>query len=190
RRLEYRGYDSAGIAVHDGTRIATVRAVGKLRALGEALNGHTLAGSTGIGHTRWATHGKPTEANAHPHLAGAVAVVHNGIIENHNALRRELASQGVTFLSDTDTEIIAHLANLALQNGAPDLASAVRVALQRVRGTYAVALMSEREPDTIVVARNGSPLVMGRAADALLCGSDMAALLAHTSDVIFLEDGD
>jgi glucosamine--fructose-6-phosphate aminotransferase (isomerizing) len=190
RRLEYRGYDSAGIAVHDGSHIDTVRAVGKLRALGEALDVHALRGSTGIGHTRWATHGRPSEANAHPHLAGGVAVVHNGIIENHIALRAELTAKGVTFLSDTDTEIIAHLTHRALADGAPSLVEALRIALGRVRGTFAVALMSEREPNTIVVARRGSPLVVGRGTDALLCGSDISALLAYTNDMVFLEDGD
>src|SRR3954471_2924699 len=130
RRLEYRGYDSAGLAVHDGKTIEVVRAVGKLARLDEALAKRPLAGKTGIGHTRWATHGRPSEHNAHPHSAGDVAVVHNGIIEKHVALRRALETDGVRFSSDTDTEIVAHLIDRALKSGSPSLFEAVRVALQ------------------------------------------------------------
>src|SRR5436305_11673611 len=138
RRLEYRGYDSAGLAVHTGRGVEIVRAVGKLSNLDAALKKNPLAGSTGIGHTRWATHGRPSEANAHPHVAGKVAVVHNGIIENHVALRKELEQKGVRFASDTDTEIVAHLVDEALSKGAKgDLAEAVRIALRRVSGAYA-----------------------------------------------------
>ncbi len=190
RRLEYRGYDSSGVAVHDGSKIQVVRAVGKLRALGEALGSRPLPGTTGIGHTRWATHGRPNEQNAHPHVAGGVAVVHNGIIENHAELRRELEASGAVFRSETDTEIVAQLTNLALKQGAPTLFEAVRRALGRVQGAYAVAIISEDEPRTIVAARHGSPLVLGAAEGASLCGSDIAALLAHTRDMVFLEDGD
>src|SRR5580698_218542 len=140
RRLEYRGYDSAGLALHTGTgsaasqgtgSIEIVRAVGKLANLEAALKKSPLAGRTGIGHTRWATHGRPSEANAHPHVAGRVAVVHNGIIENHVALRRELESRGVRFSSDTDTEIVAHLVHEAMKGGTKRLAEGVRVALKR-----------------------------------------------------------
>ncbi|MBW2526695.1 MAG: glutamine--fructose-6-phosphate transaminase (isomerizing) [Deltaproteobacteria bacterium] len=189
RRLEYRGYDSAGLAVHDGQRIDIVRALGKLRRLGEALDAHPLPGTVGIGHTRWATHGRPSEENAHPHVAGPVAVVHNGIIENHVALRQELVATGVTFSSDTDTEIIAHLIERAL-DGSSDLLRAVRSALTRVSGAYAIAVVSEAHPDVIVAARQGSPLVLGRGEGEMLCGSDIAALLSHTRDMVFLEDGD
>jgi glucosamine--fructose-6-phosphate aminotransferase (isomerizing) len=189
-KLEYRGYDSAGLAIHDGQKISIVRAAGKLQALKLAINGHQLLGSTGIGHTRWATHGRPTEANAHPHFAGGVALVHNGIVENHSELRRELKARGIVFQSDTDTEILAQLTHIALQNGAKTLLEAVREALCHVRGTYALAVMSEAEPDTIVSARRGSPLVVGRRADATLCGSDLAALVSMTRDMVFLEDGD
>src|ERR1700681_850287 len=135
RRLEYRGYDSAGLALHTGGArgIEIVRAVGKLANLEAALKKTPLAGTTGIGHTRWATHGRPSEANAHPHVAGKIAVVHNGIIENHAALRRELEAKGVRFASDTDTEIVAHLIDEALRGGAARLADAVRAALTQVR---------------------------------------------------------
>src|SRR5579864_5271470 len=131
RRLEYRGYDSAGLALHTGAArgIEIVRAVGKLANLEAALKQNPLAGTTGIGHTRWATHGRPSEANAHPHVAGKVAVVHNGIIENHVALRREIEAKGVRFSSDTDTEIVAHLVDAELASGAPTLERAVRGAL-------------------------------------------------------------
>ena len=190
RKLEYRGYDSAGIAIHDGKGIEIVRTMGKLVKLSEALEKRTLHGSTGIGHTRWATHGRPSEVNAHPHSAGPIAVVHNGIIENHVAVRQELEAQGVKFLSDTDTEIVAHLIHRELTQGAPNLFEATRGALRRVVGAYAIAVLSRAEPDVIVVARNGSPLVVGLGEDEMLCGSDIPALLAHTRKMIFLEDGD
>ena len=191
RRLEYRGYDSAGVAVHDGTSIETVRTVGKLRALTEALsNGHNLDGTMGIGHTRWATHGRPSEENAHPHVVGKVAVVHNGIVENFQELRDELISQGVELKSETDTEIIAHLIDGAFRQGADNLLEAVRSALSRVRGSYAILVMSPDEPGKVVAARFGSPLVLGNGGSEVFCGSDLAALLPYTRDMIFLEDGD
>jgi glucosamine--fructose-6-phosphate aminotransferase (isomerizing) len=190
QRLEYRGYDSAGIAVHDGFKIEVVRALGKLRALSEALGDRPLEGSIGIGHTRWATHGRPSEENAHPHVVGGVAVVHNGIIENHVQLRHELEAAGADFSSDTDTEIFAHLISRALEGDAATLLDAVRTALQRVEGAYAIAVLSEAEPEKIVAARNGSPLVLGYGDNEMLCGSDITALLSHTRDMVFLEDGD
>jgi glucosamine--fructose-6-phosphate aminotransferase (isomerizing) len=198
RRLEYRGYDSAGLALHTsagaqagaGGGIEIVRAVGKLSNLESALKKNPLAGRTGIGHTRWATHGRPSEANAHPHVAGRVAVVHNGIIENHVALRRQLEAKGVRFSSDTDTEIVAHLIDHALGAGAPRLVDAVRTALQQVRGAYAIAVLSGDSPDEIVVAKADSPLVIGLGDGEMLCASDIPALLAHTRDVVFLHDGE
>jgi glucosamine--fructose-6-phosphate aminotransferase (isomerizing) len=191
RKLEYRGYDSAGIAIHDGKGIEIVRTLGKLHKLGEALEKRTLVGSTGIGHTRWATHGRPSEINAHPHSAGPIAVVHNGIIENHVAVRQELEAEGVKFLSDTDTEIVAHLVHRELdKRGAPSLFVAVQKALSHVVGAYAIAVISRTEPDAIVVARNGSPLVVGVGEGEMLAGSDIPALLAHTRNMVFLEDGD
>jgi glucosamine--fructose-6-phosphate aminotransferase (isomerizing) len=190
RRLEYRGYDSAGLAVHTGRGIEIVRAVGKLANLDAALAKQPLAGTTGIGHTRWATHGRPSEANAHPHVAGNVAVVHNGIIENHAELRRELEARGVRFSSDTDTEIVAHLVDEAMKGGASRLVDAVRATLARVRGAYAIAVVCGAFPGEVVVARDSSPLVLGIGAGEMLAASDIPALLAHTRDVIFLHDGD
>ncbi len=189
RKLEYRGYDSAGLAVHDGSQIRIVRAVGKLNNLDRALVSQPLQGHTGIGHTRWATHGKPSEPNAHPHQAGNVAVVHNGIIENHLELKRALEADGVRFQSDTDTEIVAHLIDRALSQ-TPDLMNAVRVALKQLRGAYALAVVSNLEPDRIIVAKHASPLVIGLGQGETLCGSDIPALLNHTRKMLFLEDGE
>lgn len=190
RRLEYRGYDSAGIAVHDGQNVKVVRTVGKLSQLSQALDAAPVPGTIGIGHTRWATHGRPNETNAHPHVAGGIAVVHNGIIENHLALREELEGRGARFMSETDTEIVAHLVREALNNDGTTLFEAVRKSLQRVEGSYAIAVMSVDEPTVIVVAKNASPLVIGIGEQEMLCGSDMPALLAHTREMMFLEDGD
>jgi glucosamine--fructose-6-phosphate aminotransferase (isomerizing) len=190
RRLEYRGYDSAGLAVHTGRGVEIVRAVGKLANLDAALAKTPLRGTTGVGHTRWATHGRPSEANAHPHVAGKVAVVHNGIIENHAALRRELEGRGARFASDTDTEIVAQLVDEALGNGAKSLGDAVRSALGRVRGAYAIAVASSDSPDDIVVAKHDSPLVIGVGEGEMLAASDIPALLAHTREVVFLDDGE
>src|SRR5215471_5479922 len=190
RKLEYRGYDSAGLAVHDGKTIEVVRAVGKLSQLDEALSKHPLAGATGIGHTRWATHGRPSEHNAHPHSAGDVAVVHNGIIENHVALRQALEEDGVRFSSDTDTEIVAHLVDRALRKVTPSLFDAVRAALKQVHGAYAIAVVSRSAPDRLVVAKSASPMVLGLGDGETLCGSDIPALLAHTRNMLFLEDGE
>jgi glutamine---fructose-6-phosphate transaminase (isomerizing) len=190
RKLEYRGYDSAGLAVNTGRGIEIVRAVGKLKHLDAALAKVPLAGSLGIGHTRWATHGRPSEANAHPHVSGGVAVVHNGIIENHADLRRELEQRGVRFSSDTDTEIIAHLVNEALSKGASALHLAVREALQHVRGAYAIAVISKEHPREIVVAKQDSPLVLGIGKGETFAASDIPAILAHTRDIILLADGE
>jgi glucosamine--fructose-6-phosphate aminotransferase (isomerizing) len=190
RKLEYRGYDSAGVAIHDGKGIEIVRTLGKLARLSDALEKRPLTGTTGVGHTRWATHGRPSEANAHPHAAGPVAVVHNGIIENHVAVRQELEAQGIKFLSDTDTEIVAHLIHRELERGVKPLFKAVQGALKNVVGAYAIAVTSREEPDVIVAARNGSPLVVGIGEGEMLCGSDIPALLSHTRQMVFLEDGD
>ena len=190
RRLEYRGYDSAGLAIigPDGeSRVA--RAVGKLKNLQKQLASAPLAGTTGIGHTRWATHGRPTEVNAHPHVSGPIAVVHNGIVENHLSLRAALVDRGAKIVSDTDTEIVAHVVNEKLKGGL-GLEDAVRAALQEMRGAYAIAVLSKNEPDRIVVAKSSSPLVLGLADGATLCASDVPALLPYTRRMIFLEDGD
>jgi glucosamine--fructose-6-phosphate aminotransferase (isomerizing) len=191
RRLEYRGYDSAGLAVQTARgSIEIVRAVGKLANLDVALRKSPLDGTTGIGHTRWATHGRPSEANAHPHVAGDVAVVHNGIIENHVALRRDLEARGVRFSSDTDTEIVAHLINEERKGGSPSLEQAVRSSLQKLRGAFAIAVVTGKAKGEIVVAKQESPLVLGIGEGEMLAASDIPALLSQTRDVIFLEDGE
>ncbi|MCU0693688.1 MAG: glutamine--fructose-6-phosphate transaminase (isomerizing), partial [Polyangiaceae bacterium] len=190
RRLEYRGYDSAGLAVHDGKRINVLRTVGKLNRLAGALRENPLPGTVGIGHTRWATHGRPNEVNAHPHVAGGVAVVHNGIIENHLALRRQLEQDGVKLSSDTDTEIVAHLVDRQKRTDGSTLFQAVRGALKLVKGAYAIAVLCDQEPGTIVVAKDASPLVLGVGDGEMLCGSDIPALLDHTRDMVFIDDGE
>ncbi|NOQ84308.1 MAG: glutamine--fructose-6-phosphate transaminase (isomerizing) [Myxococcales bacterium] len=189
RRLEYRGYDSAGLAVHSNDGIEIVRAVGKLRNLENALSKQGLPGTVGIGHTRWATHGRPSEVNAHPHVAGPIAVVHNGIIENHLELRSELEASGFPIVSDTDTEIIAHLIHRETQAG-HDMVTAIRRSLAHVEGAYAIAVLSEQEPDRIVVAKSSSPLVLGVSKGATYCASDIPALLPYTNEMVFLEDGE
>ena len=190
RKLEYRGYDSAGVALISAGDLSVVRAVGKLANLDAALAKAPPSGTVGLGHTRWATHGRPSEANAHPHVSGPVAVVHNGIIENHVALRQELELQGVSFASDTDTEIVAHLVARALASGAPSLEEAVAAALRRVTGAYAIAVVSTSEPDVVVLAKDQSPLVLGVGEDELIAASDIPAILSTTREVVFLQDGE
>ncbi|KPK16860.1 MAG: glutamine amidotransferase [Myxococcales bacterium SG8_38] len=187
RRLEYRGYDSAGLAVHSQGRIQILRTVGKLRNLENALAEKGLPGSVGIGHTRWATHGRPSEVNAHPHVAGPIAVVHNGIIENHLQLRSQLEASGVTMSSDTDTEIVSHLIHRESVGG-HDLVTSVRKALAQVHGAYAIAVLSAAEPDRVVVAKKASPLVIGVTRQATYCASDIPALLPYTNEMVFMED--
>src|SRR5437016_2534932 len=189
RKLEYRGYDSAGVAVLGDKGLAVVRAKGKLANLEKRLGESMPQGATGIGHTRWATHGKPSDENAHPHKYGGVAVVHNGIIENHLELKEALISAGHKFSSETDTEIFAHLIQEEIEKGLR-LPEAVRAALNTVRGTYALAVVSEKFPDMLVVSKNASPLVVGLGEDCNFVASDVPAILAHTRDVIFLEEGD
>jgi len=188
RRLEYRGYDSAGLAVHDGQKLRLVRAVGKLRELEKALVANPLPGTIGIGHTRWATHGRVSEANAHPHVVGDVAVIHNGIIENHMALRARLEQSGARMQSDTDTEIIAHLIDVEVRGGKA-LEPAVRAALAQVEGAYAIAVAYAKEPQRLIVAKNASPLVLGLGEGETFCGSDIPALLPYTRRMIVMEDG-
>jgi glucosamine--fructose-6-phosphate aminotransferase (isomerizing) len=191
RRLEYRGYDSAGIAVFQAGSLTTRRAVGKLAALEDLLKDDPLPGAIGIGHTRWATHGKPSVRNAHPHRAGHIAVVHNGIVENYRAIRTELEAEGREIESDTDTELVAHLIDRELRNGAPDLATAVRRASKRMVGSYAIAVMSETEPGQIVAAKQGgSPIILGVGDGEAFLGSDITALLPYTRRMAFLQDGD
>ncbi|MBX6423678.1 glutamine--fructose-6-phosphate transaminase (isomerizing) [Thermosulfurimonas sp. F29] len=192
RRLEYRGYDSAGVVFFEGERLFLHRVKGKILDLDESLARLEVRGEApGLGHTRWATHGEPSETNAHPHLdcAGEVAVVHNGIIENHQALKRELLARGHRFVSETDTEVIAHLVEEALSETG-NLPEAVRRALLRLRGAYAVGIIWRRDPGRIVCARNQSPLVLGLGEEEVFLASDVPALLPWTRRVVFLEDGD
>jgi glucosamine--fructose-6-phosphate aminotransferase (isomerizing) len=188
KKLEYRGYDSSGVAVLQGGKFVVRRAVGKLQNLEALLRGESpLSGSLGVGHVRWATHGRPSEENAHPHRAGSVVVVHNGIIENYTALKKELMAQGRTFLSETDTEVIAHLIDSIAQKGGP-LDQAVREATSRLQGAYAIAVIDERSPDVVVGARKGSPLVVGLGQGEFFLASDIPAILHRTRDVLFLND--
>src|SRR5689334_15453750 len=163
RKLEYRGYDSAGVAVYEKGETRVVRCQGKLANLEKLLNTtNKLTGTLGIGHTRWATHGRPSETNAHPHRVGGVSVVHNGIIENHMALRQRLMGQGRKFTSETDTEIVAHLVDAELKAGVKDLGDAVRNALKQVEGAYALVVLSDAHPDRLLCAKVASPMVLGK----------------------------
>ena len=189
RRLEYRGYDSAGVATLTGGALHLRKKVGRIAALEAHLRQHPAPGTLGIGHTRWATHGAPSDRNSHPHVAGEglrrVAVVHNGVIENYAILRKHLQDEGVVFLSDTDTEVIAHLISRFLRN---DLAEAVAAVLPLLKGTYGLAVLSPAQPDLLVGARLGSPLVVGKSEDGTLLASDPSALAGRASQVVFLED--
>src|SRR5210317_1193816 len=189
RKLEYRGYDSAGIATLNQGKINISRAEGKLINLEKKLHEKPLTGQTGIGHTRWATHGRPSEVNAHPHNAGGFVVVHNGIIENYLDLKNQLREQGHNFSSETDTEIIAHLVEQHFRD-CGDFEAAVRNALSDVRGAYAVAILSEKEPGKLIAAKQGSPLVVGQGQGEYFVASDIPAMLSHTREMIFLEDGE
>ncbi|OMI09934.1 glutamine--fructose-6-phosphate aminotransferase [Bradyrhizobium brasilense] len=189
KRLEYRGYDSAGLATLEGLRIELRRAEGKLRNLEERLRYCPPAGHAGIGHTRWATHGKPTESNAHPHATENVAVVHNGIIENFRELRAELERDGANFYSETDTEVVAHLVESYLKNGySPQ--DAVQASLPRLRGAFALAFLFKAHDDLLIGARKGSPLAIGHGNGEVYLGSDAIALAPLTDTITYLEDGD
>jgi glucosamine--fructose-6-phosphate aminotransferase (isomerizing) len=190
KRLEYRGYDSAGLALIENGAIARLRREGKVQGLEDALLSSGISGQTGIAHTRWATHGKPVERNAHPHMSGEdIALVHNGIIENFQELRIELEADGYSFSSDTDTEVIVHLIHRALRSG-NDLAGALRAAVERLHGAYALAVMTIDQPERLVVVRSGSPLVIGLGIGENFIASDQLALLPVTTRFIFLEEGD
>ena len=189
KRLEYRGYDSAGVATLENGHLTRRRAEGKLRKLEELLERKPLQGQIGIGHTRWATHGRPNETNAHPHATDRVAVVHNGIIENFNELRTELSARGAKFTTETDTEVIAHLVT-DLMNGGLGPIDAVRAALPRLKGAFALAFLFEGENDLLVGARRGSPLAIGHGDGEMMLGSDAIALAPLTSNISYLEDGD
>ncbi|MCB1802884.1 MAG: class II glutamine amidotransferase, partial [Gammaproteobacteria bacterium] len=191
RRLEYRGYDSAGIAIRNPTaHLQRIRSVGKVAELQKMLDGGSVEGPLGIAHTRWATHGMPAERNAHPHMSGEqVAIVHNGIIENHAELRSDLQARGYEFTSDTDTEVIAHLLADMLDQGQP-ICEATRNVIKRLVGAFALAVISPDDPDRMIVSRAGSPLVIGIGVGENFIASDVFALLPVTQQFIFLEEGD
>jgi glutamine---fructose-6-phosphate transaminase (isomerizing) len=189
KRLEYRGYDSAGVATLESGRLTRLRAEGKLRQLESKLRGAPLKGTIGIGHTRWATHGRPNETNAHPHATDRLAVVHNGIIENYRELREELAHKGVSFATETDTEVVAHLVTQEMKNGRSP-ADAVAAALPRLRGAFALAFLFDGEDDLLIGARKGSPLAVGYGDGEMYLGSDAIALAPFTDTISYLEDGD
>jgi glucosamine--fructose-6-phosphate aminotransferase (isomerizing) len=189
KRMEYRGYDSAGVAVMNGSGVETRKAAGKITRLEAALNASPVDGDMGIGHTRWATHGVPNECNAHPHIdcKGDIAVVHNGIIENSGTLKKELIAHGHTFVSETDTEVIAHLIEEAFDGNLED---AVIEALWQIEGTYGIAVVSSNDKNKIVAARKGSPLLIGLGDGEYYVASDVSAILAQTREVVYLDDGD
>ncbi|MEV0542500.1 glutamine--fructose-6-phosphate transaminase (isomerizing) [Nocardia salmonicida] len=190
-RLEYRGYDSAGLALPHRGKARVCKTQGRVQDLRDKADTTALRGTVGIAHTRWATHGEPSDANAHPHtdVSGRIAVVHNGIVENAEQLRAELTALGIDLVSDTDTEVIAHLVARELEDS-ESLEDAVRLALHRVRGTYGLLVLDARRPTELVVARNGSPIVLGVGDGEMFVASDVAALVHHTQRVVFLDDGE
>ena len=189
RKLEYRGYDSAGLALINGSGLQRLRAVGRVAELTTQADQSSAYGNTGIAHTRWATHGAPSERNAHPHISEGLAVVHNGIIENHEVLRARLKSEGYEFTSDTDTEVVGHLIASELKK-CSDFFAATRAAIAQLQGAYALAVLRESEPEHVVVAREGSPLLLGLADDGSYAASDASALLQVTRRIVYLENGD
>ncbi|MDX2258127.1 MAG: glutamine--fructose-6-phosphate transaminase (isomerizing) [Hyphomicrobiaceae bacterium] len=189
RRLEYRGYDSAGVATVENGHLGRRRAEGKLKNLERRLDAEPLAGTTGIGHTRWATHGRPTETNAHPHMSDQVGVVHNGIIENFRELREALTRKGHRFTSDTDTEVVVHLVSEELRQ-CPDPVAAVRAALGQLKGAFALGIVFAGHDDLIIAARQGSPLAIGHGEGEMYIGSDAIALAPFTSTITYLDEGD
>ena len=190
RRLEYRGYDSAGIAITGPGGIEIQRTEGKLERLEKLLSSHPMKGNIGIGHTRWATHGRPSETNAHPHRSGDIVVVHNGIIENYLELRKFLEGEDYRFTSETDTEVICHLVDFFHRRHKSSTLQAIRQAVDKLRGSYALVIMNGREPGTLYVVKRGSPLVVGATEGERFVASDIPALLPYTKEMLFLEDGD
>ena len=189
-KLEYRGYDSAGMAVYDGQKIEIEKAKGRLRLLSEKTHdGESMKGTIGIGHTRWATHGEPSEANAHPHLneSETIAVVHNGIIENYAKLKEKLIGRGYTFKSETDTEVVAHLLDYYYTQGNDPLTCVTKV-MHRVEGAYALGIIFADYPDEIYSVRKDSPLIVGKGKDGNLIASDVPAVLKYTREVYFIEN--
>ncbi|KPJ88534.1 MAG: hypothetical protein AMS17_04995, partial [Spirochaetes bacterium DG_61] len=189
RRLEYRGYDSAGIAVLEETQLVIKKASGKVQQLASFVEESPPTGTIGIAHTRWATHGEPNEVNAHPHLdcSGDIAIVHNGIIENFDTLKKYLQGKGHVFRSDTDTEVIAHLIE---DDYTGNLLETIALSLAKVEGTYGLAVLFKKEPQKLYAARKGSPLLIGKGKDELFIASDVAAILRYTNEIVYLEDGE
>jgi glucosamine--fructose-6-phosphate aminotransferase (isomerizing) len=191
KRLEYRGYDSAGIAIFSGG-LKVLKKKGRVEELEELSIGHKFSGHTGIGHTRWATHGEPNDVNAHPHLSsdGKLALIHNGIIENYHSIKKELEAKGHFFKGETDTEILVHFIEEIQNNNKCPLEEAVRIALNRVVGAYAIVILSENEPETLITARKGSPLVIGHGKDEFFIASDASPIIEYTKDVTYLGDNE
>ena len=192
QRLEYRGYDSAGIAVLNGSKITSRKEVGRLANLEKMLAADPVKGTRGIGHTRWATHGAPSQINSHPHSSsdGSIAVVHNGIIENYAELRDELSAKGHKFLSETDTEVVPHLIEQSLKDGAKSPVEAIQRTLKRLRGAYALGILFRTEPDAIYCARKGSPLIIGLGEKENFIASDVPAIINRIKKAIYLNDGE
>ena len=192
KRLEYRGYDSAGIAVINGGGLNVLKQAGKVKELESSVEESTLKGSVGIAHTRWATHGEPNDLNAHPHMdeTGTIVLIHNGIIENYSSLREALQKEGVTFKSDTDTEVLVQLIASFYRRDKLSFEQAVRAALQEVVGTYGIVALCKEEPDVMVAARHGSPLVLGLSDGAYFLASDASPIIEHTRNVIYLDEGE
>ena len=189
KRLEYRGYDSAGIAAINEGKFALARAKGKISVLEEMLRSSPVAGSIGVGHTRWATHGKPSEANAHPHRAGRAVVVHNGIIENYTAIKQSLVGLGRRFTSETDTEVIAELIDQHLEEGM-DALDAIRQTCHELKGSFAAGILLEDDPETLYAVRKESPLIVGLGDGECFVASDIPAILNYTRKMIFMDDGE
>lgn len=189
KKLEYRGYDSSGVSVYDAGKINTVRASGKISALEEKLKTHPVKGNAGIAHTRWATHGAPTEQNAHPHTSfdGKISIVHNGIIENYAVLKKRLQAEGIEFKSETDTEVVSHLIAKYYKG---NLKEAVLKAISKIEGTFGLAVICSDEPDTMIGARRGSPLILGIGQNEFYLASDVSAIINHTQKVVYLDDND
>ena len=189
KRLEYRGYDSAGLAIQNGDHMAFHRSVGRIAELERKIGGIDIEGTNGIAHTRWATHGEPSERNAHPHIDtdGNVFVIHNGIIENYHILKKNLQKQGVAFRSDTDTEVLAHLIAFNFDGS---LSEAVRATMDQVDGTFGLAVIHRKVPGQIVIARRGSPLIIGVGDDGHFAASDVSAMVRHTNKVVHLQDNE
>jgi glucosamine--fructose-6-phosphate aminotransferase (isomerizing) len=191
KRLEYRGYDSAGVALLESGGLQVLKETGKIAQLEKAINGHHFNATLGIGHTRWATHGEPSQRNAHPHIAceGRMALIHNGIIENYKSLKHMLVEKGYGFVSETDTEVIVKLVEHNLKESG-DLVQAFRISLNQIEGAYGLALVHQDFPDLLLAAREGSPLVIGIGKDEYFVASDAAAIVNHTKEVIYLDDGE